>query len=100
MMMLSTPPLLLLLLWQRLLAVTVLVTCVRIMRNVRSMRRMKLMMSAGRCALLPGHNVNNGVFNERHEDKEKTDNHPHIDGLDVGDAGQRLPRPTAHRRHC
>ena len=42
-------------------------------------------------------NVDDGVLDQRREDERQTDDHPHVDRFDVGNAGQRRPGTVAHR---
>jgi len=42
--------------------------------------------------------VDDGVLDERSEYEEETDDHPDVDGLDVGDPGKGRPGSGAHRR--
>ena len=47
---------------------------------------------------LPRHYVDDGVLDERGEDEDEADDHPDVDGLDVGNARQGGPGAGAHRR--
>ena len=45
-----------------------------------------------------GQHVDDGVLYERRENEHEADDHPDVDGFDVGDTRQRRPSTTAHRR--
>ena len=48
---------------------------------------------------LPVEDVDCRVFDEGTEDKHQADGHPHVDSLDVGDAGQTRTDGGRLRRH-
>ena len=52
----------------------------------------------GGASLFSCHHVDDGVLDERRKDEDEADDHPDVDGLDVGDAWQRGSSTAAHRR--